>query len=117
VLLGVFIIGCVPNIFSIIEISGFGENSRVLEWIFKRCDGEDIAEKRAIGYVPKPGVINTQGIDVSKETMEKLLANDKEFLLNEVKELKNFFDVQINDDLPQEMWDQLKQLEERANAM
>ena len=88
-----------------------------MEWIFKRCDGEDLAEKRAIGYVPKPGAINTEGIDVSKETMEKLLTTDKEFLLNEVKELKNFFDVQINDDLPQEMWDQLKQLEERANAM
>ncbi|XP_028398235.1 phosphoenolpyruvate carboxykinase, cytosolic [GTP]-like [Dendronephthya gigantea] len=96
---------------------GFGENSRVLEWIFKRCDGEDIAEKKSIGYIPKPGTINTQGIGVSKETMDKLLTTDKEFLLNEVKELKNFFDVQINKDLPQEMWDQLKQLEERANAM
>ena len=99
------------------NLTGFGENSRVLEWIFKRCDGEDIAEKKAIGFVPKPGTINTEGIDVSKETMEKLLTTDKEFLLNEVKELKNFFDVQINDDLPKEMWDQLKQLEKRANAI
>ena len=98
-------------------LTGFGENSRVLEWIFKRCDNEDIAEKKAIGYVPKPGTINTEGIDVSRETMEKLLTTEKEFLLNEVKELKNFFEVQINDDLPQEMWDHLKQLEERANNM
>lgn len=74
-------------------------------------------EKTAIGYVPKDGTINLEGIDVSKETMDKLRTTDKEFLLNEVKELKNFFEEQINDDLPKEMWDQLEQLEERAKAM
>ena len=97
--------------------AGFGENSRVLDWVFRRCDGEDVGEKTAIGFVPKDGTINLQGTDVTQETMAKLRTTDKEFLLNEVKELKHFFEEQINDDLPKEMWDQLKQLEERANAM
>ena len=70
-----------------------------------------------MGFVPKEGTINTEGLKVSKETMKKLMTTDKEFLLQEAKELRNFLDVQINDDLPKEMWDQMKKLEERAHAM
>ena len=105
------------DLFSLFFDAGFGENSRVLDWVFRRCDGEDVGEKTAIGFVPKDGTINLKGTDVTQETMAKLRTTDKEFLLNEVKELKHFFEEQINDDLPKEMWDQLKQLEERANAM
>ena len=35
---------------------GFGENIRVLDWIFRRCNGEDIAQKSAVGLLPKPGM-------------------------------------------------------------
>jgi len=34
---------------------GYGENSRVLEWIFRRCDGEGEAVETAIGRLPTPG--------------------------------------------------------------
>ncbi len=34
---------------------GFGENIRVLDWIFRRCNGEDIAMKSPVGLLPKPG--------------------------------------------------------------
>ena len=37
---------------------GFGENIRVLDWVLKRCSGDDsIAEKSPIGYLPKKGNI------------------------------------------------------------
>lgn len=98
-------------------LKGFGENARVLEWIFKRCDNEEIYDKTALGFVPKPGAINTKGLDVSDETMKKLMTTEKDFILQEVKELRKYFDDQINTDLPKEMEKQLNMLEERAKAM
>ena len=42
---------------------GFGQNSRVLEWIIRRCNGEDIAQDSLIGKVPSPGSLNMSGLD------------------------------------------------------
>ena len=44
---------------------GFGENSRVLEWIFRRCDGEADAVETPIGLVPAPGALDTEGLDLA----------------------------------------------------
>ncbi|MGH2837962.1 MAG: phosphoenolpyruvate carboxykinase (GTP), partial [Thermoleophilaceae bacterium] len=38
---------------------GFGENSRVLEWIFRRCDEAAEARDTPIGRVPTPDSLNT----------------------------------------------------------
>ena len=42
---------------------GFGENSRVLAWIFRRCDGEAEADETPIGYVPEPEHLELDGLD------------------------------------------------------
>jgi phosphoenolpyruvate carboxykinase (GTP) len=55
---------------------GFGDNSRVIEWIFGRCSGEDDAVKTAIGFLPAPGAIDTTGLDVTPEGLAALLAVD-----------------------------------------
>ena len=55
---------------------GFGENSRVLAWIFRRCDGEAEAVDSPIGRVPAPGAIDTEGLKVSPEDMATLLDVD-----------------------------------------
>jgi phosphoenolpyruvate carboxykinase (GTP) len=55
---------------------GFGENSRVIEWIFGRCSGEDDAVETAIGFLPAPGAIDTNGLDVTAECLAALLAVD-----------------------------------------
>jgi phosphoenolpyruvate carboxykinase (GTP) len=34
---------------------GYGDNIRVIDWMCKRLKGEDVAEKTAIGYIPKKG--------------------------------------------------------------
>ena len=34
---------------------GFGENSRVLEWVFRRCEGKGEAVETAIGILPTAG--------------------------------------------------------------
>ena len=53
---------------------GFGENLRVLRWIMGRCDGSADAVETPIGYLPKKGEIDTDGLDVTDQTMNELLA-------------------------------------------
>ncbi len=46
---------------------GFGENSRVLEWVFRRCDGEGETVESPIGLLPAEGEIDTEGLDISDD--------------------------------------------------
>ncbi len=76
---------------------GFGDNMRVLDWIIKRCEDEVEAEETAIGYLPKKGDINVDGIEdeVTAEVMDKLLAVDKELWTKEIAEMRRYY----NDDI------------------
>jgi len=65
--------------------NGFGDNARVLKWIFERIDGKADARDTAIGYLPKPEAIDMTGYADKnrdeaclKATMEALLSVDKE---------------------------------------
>jgi phosphoenolpyruvate carboxykinase (GTP) len=91
---------------------GFGENSRVLEWIFRRCDGTAEALDTPIGRVPAPGSINMDGLDVGEEEMAKLLEVTPEEWLREVPAIREHF-AMFGDRLPSELRDQLAALEER----
>ncbi|KAL1115283.1 hypothetical protein AAG570_007314 [Ranatra chinensis] len=63
---------------------GYGENIRVLEWMLRRIEGDDtVAEETPIGYVPKEGAINMEGLD-PKPDHDHLFKFDKEFWLKEV---------------------------------
>ncbi|XP_077982156.1 phosphoenolpyruvate carboxykinase, cytosolic [GTP]-like [Glandiceps talaboti] len=95
---------------------GFGENSRVIDWIIRRCEGEDVASKSPIGYIPKEGTLNLDGLDTPVDTKE-LFSVPKDFWANEVKEIRQYFDEQINVDLPNEVADELKSLENRVKDM
>ena len=44
---------------------GFGENSRVLEWVFRRCEGAADAVETPIGLLPAEGAIDTEGLNIS----------------------------------------------------
>ncbi len=76
---------------------GFGDNMRVLDWIIKRCDGTVDADETAIGYLPKMGDINVEGIEdeVTPEVMEKLLAVDKDLWTKEIAEMRRYYDEDI----------------------
>ena len=94
---------------------GFGENCRVLEYILRRCDGEDIAVETPIGLIPKPGMINTEGLgDVD---MEHLFDMSKEELETEVKEMEAYFDEQLPGQLPKEILGELEAFKERIAKM
>ena len=50
---------------------GFGENSRVLEWVFRRCEGAAEAVETPIGLLPAEGAINTEGLSISERGDER----------------------------------------------
>lgn len=95
---------------------GFGENARVLDWVCRRVDGEDSAVESAIGYVPKSDAINVDGLK-EKIDMQELMSVPKEFWKQEVEEIADYFDEQINKDLPEAIGQELDSLRNRVNKM
>jgi phosphoenolpyruvate carboxykinase (GTP) len=93
---------------------GYGENSRVLAWVFRRCQGTAPAEESAIGLVPRTGAdgIEIEGLDVSEETMAELLAVDPEAWKQQLSQVHEHFE-RFGDKLPSELTAQLNALEER----
>jgi phosphoenolpyruvate carboxykinase (GTP) len=92
---------------------GYGENSRVLAWIFDRCDGKDNAVDTEIGLMPKPGAINTEGLGVSAATMKDLLAVDKEGWKKEIRDIRENHYPKFGAKLPRELAAELDTLEKR----
>ena len=95
---------------------GYGDNSRVLAWIFDRCDGKDNAIDTPIGFMPKEGAINTDGLaDYYKETLPQILKVDTEGWLKEVKDIRENHYPKFGKHLPAELNDCLNDLEARLS--
>jgi phosphoenolpyruvate carboxykinase (GTP) len=92
---------------------GYGENSRVLAWVFARCAGHGAAQETAIGLVPPVGKegIDTSGLDVSEADVAELLRVD---VAEWRAQLPHFRDHYAKfERLPQELEQQLDALEQR----
>ena len=92
---------------------GFGENSRVLSWVFARCAGHGAATKTPIGLIPPVGGegIDTRRLDVSDEDMAELLRVDVEEWAAQLPQFREHLGK--FDRLPDELSRQLDALEER----
>ena len=95
---------------------GFGENCRVLDWILRRCAGEDAAVECAVGLIPKLDSLDLDGLKVTVP-LEELFHLPRQFWENEVNALYKYFDEQVNEDLPEEIMSELKGLENRVNSL
>lgn len=89
---------------------GFGENIRVLKWIMDRINNRVQARETPIGLLPCIEDIELNGLDVSRQDMEKLFEVDPEEWKLELEEVKSFFN-QFGDRLPKELWEEFKKLE------
>ncbi len=94
---------------------GFGENSRVLEWIVNRLSGEADAVDTPIGRIPAEGSLNTAGLGLSAESMEELFAVDVNSWLAEA-DLTEAYYAEFGDHVPQELTAQLTALRERLQS-
>lgn len=95
---------------------GFGENSRVLDWILRRVEGEDIARDSLVGLIPKSNSLNLDGIKENVD-MDELFRLPKDFWQKEVDDLKQYLDSQVGDDLPKQIVSQLEILSKNVNKL
>ncbi len=93
---------------------GFGHNSRVLKWIFERCDGTAQATLSPIGYLPTADALDVRGVPMKANALEKLLDIDHQSWLEEVKSIRLYYQT-IGEKLPQRLMDELDKLEMRLN--
>ncbi|XP_057194205.1 phosphoenolpyruvate carboxykinase, cytosolic [GTP] [Triplophysa rosa] len=95
---------------------GYGENIRVLEWMFRRIHGEAGAMPSAVGYVPAYDSLKLSGLTEDVD-LHELFDLSPEFWTQEVEDIKTYFDREVNDDLPEEMERQLKLLAQRVRHL
>jgi phosphoenolpyruvate carboxykinase (GTP) len=91
---------------------GFGENSRVLEWVFRRCDEESETVESPIGLLPAEGELNTGGLEISPDAVRELLSVDKEALRAQLPQVEEHL-ARFGDDLPDPVRVQLEDLKKR----
>ena len=89
---------------------GYGENSRVLKWIFDRVDGNANATKTAIGYLPSPADIDVSGLNVTDADMNALLSIDSEGWKSALPQMRDHY-AQFGAKLPAPLTTALNELE------
>ena len=91
---------------------GFGENSRVLEWVSRRVAGEASAVDTPLGRVPIAGDLQLDGIDLADGAIDSLFEIDTDSWGYEADMIAEYFE-QFGDKLPAAMADQLAALRAR----
>ena len=95
---------------------GFGENGRVLKWIFERCEGTAKAIETPIGSIPGPGALDLSGLDgVSQEDLDILLKVDVDGWLGELPKIREYYDS-FDGHAPKALYAELDGMKERLEA-
>jgi len=94
---------------------GYGENIRVIDWIFRRLTGEAAARETPIGYIPDQ-TEGDQGIRGGK-FHPALLQISKDFWLKECEAIRKYFQENVNTNLPRKIWSELNSLEKRLSHL
>ena len=95
---------------------GFGDNMRVLEWIIDRCEDSDAAVKSPIGWLPRPGDLDLEGLDVPHKCIVEILGVDHEEWQREIAEHEKFFGS-LGGVVPEELLRQGQRLQERFREL
>ena len=93
---------------------GYGENSRVLEWVFKRCSGDGEAVATPIGLLPTAEALRTDGLDIDAADLTTLLEVDVDGWRGDLASIRNYYEG-LGERMPAELLDQLGELEKRLS--
>jgi len=94
---------------------GFGENSRVLQWVFERCEGTSKAIETPIGNLPADGALDVEGLDLGADDLRELLRIDVEGWLHELPMIREYYG-KFGDRLPKPLLAELDTMRERLEA-
>lgn len=95
---------------------GYGDNSRVLDWIVRRASGQVDAIEGPTGYYPRFEDFNLEGLDLGKDEWDKMYAIDPDAWLAETDDTEQYFS-QFGDKLPKAISEELAKLRERLQAL
>ncbi len=93
---------------------GFGDNVRVMKWIFGRCDGTADAKKTEVGYLPTKESLDLSGLEVPDRNLDRILSIDKDEWCEEAEEMEKYY-KQFGTRLPAELKKELKELKSRLS--
>jgi phosphoenolpyruvate carboxykinase (GTP) len=88
---------------------GFGENARVLKWVFERCEGTGKAIETPIGNLPAEGALDVDGLAVSKDALGELLRVDVDGWLADADGVRKHY-AEFGDRVPPELVAELDSL-------
>jgi phosphoenolpyruvate carboxykinase (GTP) len=91
---------------------GFGENSRVLKWVFDRCEGTADAIETPIGNLPTLDAIDFSGLNMNDNDKAMLLRVDVDGWLQEIPMIKEYY-ASFGNHLPAELSKEIEDLEKR----
>jgi len=94
---------------------GYGDNSRVLKWVFERVTGSAAAVDTPIGRLPAPGALDVAGVNVSPEGLAAITSVDVDGWLAELPLIRSHYQ-QFGDRLPAALWSELDGMEARLKA-
>jgi phosphoenolpyruvate carboxykinase (GTP) len=94
---------------------GFGENSRVLKWVFERCNGSANAVDTPIGNLPTPESLDLDGLNVDEDALKTLLTVDREGWLQELPLIRDYY-ARFGDRMPNELTSFVDNLEKELSA-
>lgn len=94
---------------------GYGENSRVLKWVFERCAGTAAAQETPIGRLPVEGALDLAGLNLNAADLKELLSVDVQGWLTELPSIDEHFKI-FGSYLPQGLLDERAALEARLKA-
>ena len=94
---------------------GFGENSRVLQWIFDRCEGTAEAVETPIGRLPTLDGLDFSGLDLSQDEIATLLKVDVEGWMSEIPLIESYYEG-FGDHIPKALWQELQSLKEQLES-
>jgi len=95
---------------------GFGENSRVLQWVVARLDGRADAEKTPIGLVPTRDSLDLEGLEIADDRLELLLTVDRDTWQEEAALIPAHYE-RFGEHLPAELWAEYRELVARLSEV
>jgi phosphoenolpyruvate carboxykinase (GTP) len=88
---------------------GFGENSRIIKWAIEQIEGEGGSVETEIGFIPSPGALDTEGLDISMEDLNAAMAVHQNEWRAELPLIEEWF-ANIGSKLPQQLKDEYQKL-------
>jgi phosphoenolpyruvate carboxykinase (GTP) len=95
---------------------GFGENARVLDWIFRRCENSAGARETPIGLIPAPRDLNLRGLEIAPSALEQILGVDHAAARAELLQIRDYL-TQFGERLPDELTAQIARVQRRLSEV